>query len=1182
MARYSKSYSNYVLKKRHKTLDDGSTIFERDWGTLGERHVIEQGKRRVYSDSGFLFTDNTISGHKYRNNTGEWSAPYTQDDLGDKIDTTVNNTSILAESNDIRDYAYYGSAVELLRVSVENIVKWFPGRFWSTDDFIMRYNDNGMWEHINNIITDGHHNYAIEWTFDQSSSVYLIKNPFTIDFYNKNVVFGKYDNTLRNMPMSFKQYTLRNYNIKTWDVWAKPYTGCEENYTIKYDIKFTYGDDSLTMPGHLYGLKVDDSVVWCTTVEHLVAQPKKEIIEKYFTELKGFEAKLLNRTNKPRYTSKLITPIPYGNNNPNYLYIERSYTWPSEDYCISVDSVAFGNYYNSLYQLAVKMDELWCDNLWRNMTHEPITNFDWTYTKEYNEGDEVDNILGGTRMEGILRIWGRCFDDIKRYIDGISLKNCITYDYGVSNLANAELSDKAELLGWDVYSTKLNKDDNLYLTNNFVEEYLDRWYNTRNPEAVSQNVVDNDFMKRLVLSTGEIFRTKGTKHAIEMVFGLFGIGNHDEDNPDFEFEEKYYTVFPRKRDELFCYYVQVPLPESGVEYDDYGSQYDTLEAYLSENPATIQSPTNIVIDGMYYDLVQHETLGEFCEYMIGNKSAVLNYDDDEFSGTPIKDVYINNEHYIVPYFTQDRIYDGNVQFETKGGWGKLTEEYEYMETIPYMDILDNVEGLLSVNMFTVGGKKIFYVNDISGLTNYVESIPTNVSHLFKLINPANPNVFESWRNIPNDGYIDENYGIFDGLTEDDIKMAEYYYKLKFDNFGNNPHCGYGNYDLGNEYLQYIETPFKHAIENYGFINAFDDVCAKQLKFKVTEHIVNKDAKVNEKIVNTINTPQYIPYEPGTVIQVGDFYYEYEYIETFDYYEYKEKIATEEITVPSDNEQYYYIEYILPSKVLKIKNNIDNNCYKAYLKEIVLKYVTQVIPSTTILILENFEGDGCEPEPPAPVGGYYYFTSRINRLPSNFSINDCTPFSEFPVMVENGIKDLTIIIIPEAMAATLRYVSDGITSAVTECDEQQCLVRIDDSYVNGLPLGYKVLQYYVPNISTESAEILLQFTDSSYYYTINGTQLPNNFSINNCTPFNETSVELGNGINDLTIIVVPEQRSVVLTYVSDGITSTVDECSTQDCLTRINGSYVQNIPVGYKVLQYYVPSISTTHAEITLE
>jgi hypothetical protein len=83
-------------------------------------------------------------------------------------------------------------------------------------------------------------------------------------------------------------------------------------------------------------------------------------------------------------------------------------------------------------------------------------------------------------------------------------------------------------------------------------------------------------------------------------------------------------------------------------------------------------------------------------------------------------------------------------------------------------------------------------------------------------------------------------------------------------------------------------------------------------------------------------------------------------------------------------------------------------------------------------------------------------------------------------------------------------------------------------------------------------------------------------------FNENPTALDNGIKDLTIIVVPEDVSVKLAYVSGGITSTVDECSSQNCLTRINNSYIRNIPAGYKALQYYVQNIATTQAQITLE
>ena len=44
---------------------------------------------------------------------------------------------------------------------------------------------------------------------------------------------------------------------------------------------------------------------------------------------------------------------------------------------------------------------------------------------------------------------------------------------------------------------------------------------------------------------------------------------------------------------------------------------------------------------------------------------------------------------------------------------------------------------------------------------------------------------------------------------------------------------------------------------------------------------------------------------------------------------------------------------LNSKVFIIQNNIDNEYFKKYLKETIIPYVLQVIPSTTILKLENF-------------------------------------------------------------------------------------------------------------------------------------------------------------------------------------------------------------------------------------
>ena len=100
------------------------------------------------------------------------------------------------------------------------------------------------------------------------------------------------------MPLSFKRYELNGGAIRTWDVWIKPYADCDYDYTIKYDITFTYEDGNEIKTGHLYGVVIGKTVVWCTNVEDLVVQPTQSVIDEYFSNLDGFEAKLLNRRNK--------------------------------------------------------------------------------------------------------------------------------------------------------------------------------------------------------------------------------------------------------------------------------------------------------------------------------------------------------------------------------------------------------------------------------------------------------------------------------------------------------------------------------------------------------------------------------------------------------------------------------------------------------------------------------------------------------------------------------------------------------------------------------------------------------------------------------------------------------------------------------------------------------------------
>lgn len=954
MARYSKNNSNFIIRKKHQSIE-GGTILERDWSTLGERHVIESGKRKVYGDSGFLFTDSTRPGLKKRNRSGEWDAPLTLNDLTDTVNDSVNIIQ-LPKSNDLRDYAYWGSAKELVRSSIENIVKWFPGRIWAEDTPIYIPNNNGSGMNaIADIIGDGHGNYIIKTvkeneviidngdcitfgdgpkpciTFscdtdiieDKSNiGLWLLHNPFQINLINTSLQFTKYDNQLRTLAVNWKQYSLNGYDITGYKVWIKPINECDKDYTILYDITITYKKNKEKLTGHIYGLKLGKNILWCTTLRKLDIRPKLRIIEDYFKNLQGFDKVLLTRETYPLYTAKLITPVEISYNY--YVYVAKSYQWPSTDYCIDVDGIGFELYIDKLYKLSELIDNLWTNNLWGNMTHESIKNFDWTYEREDEEN--IDNVEGSNRMEQVLQIMGAHFDDMKRWVDNIKHKNTITYD-GNNNLPNAELSDKCNSLGWETYSTKLNPNDNLYLDSGNIFTTNIKWFNNLNPNQVNQNYIDNEFMRRLTLSTKEIFKTKGTKQGIEMVFGMFGIGESD-----FEIIERYYTIEQLyKKDDIYRFYRKNDIVNSEITEEEIYNTYELqssnslqewLQGKIEENggnpilgdelPKHIKFGTDP--DFIHYDLDDTMTVGQFLAYANECKSIVHNY-DDVFSGVPLQIVTIDGIEYIAPYFSQDKIYDGDVQFETNGGWGKyienfseldnvINQNYNYLETLPYIEIVQNCSQLLNVNPYTIGKKTIFYVMNTSDYVEFNENIPDGLSHYFKLINPINPNLKSSWKTIPMVNISKEDYnnlcnsdGAFQGVTYTDYLEAMYHDGLIQDNLANNPHCGYAKYDLGTEYLEYCKQPFKYSIDKY-LIMEYDILEAlKLLTFKINTHY-------GEKMINLVNN------------------------------------------------QENNINYYLPSKMVILKNNINNEYYKEYLNNVILKYVLQVIPSTTILVLEN--------------------------------------------------------------------------------------------------------------------------------------------------------------------------------------------------------------------------------------
>ena len=832
MAQYTKHNSNYIKTVEHQHLKDGSTIFERDWVTIGSQLNFGPGKIPYYNNGNFIFTTSPTPFFQKRYKNGVTVATWTYDDVKE-ASSTVNQIQFDEYTEDIRSFAYYGSCVELLRATIEKIIYEFPGNITLSEDKleIPPTTENGDYTYING---------------------YIVNNPFQIDLHTKDVHLQQYDNELRFLSYSWQKYEVNGqpitkYVISDW----KGDLDCPQNdqyYIKKAPVVTVTINDNIVLQGYM----LDRDIIFCYEGQDLVIQPKEEIIETYFNGLKGFEKQLLTRKTKPLYTNKFITPIEY---NLGYLYYNRTYTWPSDGYCIDITSTKYIDFINKLSDMAELYDELWTDNLWRRMTHEAIKNYDWTYTREFIDGDEEDNVDGGERMHKVLNIIGRVFDDIKLSIDTIKRQNKTTYN-GDRNVPNALLSDKLELFGWDIYSTiptyKNENNETVSASEETItQEVVDKWYPTSNPNKITFADVDVEFMRRLLLSTRRIFETKATRQSIDMIMGLFGYGDSD-----YEITEHYRTVTPREYDEV------------------------------------IDQETN-------------ETLGDRIVRLNNQeKQMELLYDEDA-SGIPVAsfiggyDEQGNPKTYLIPYYDQTKMYDGNLYFQNKGGWfyKKDDESTEidfskWTETLSYLHVVSQVKDLLNVNPFGIRNGDIYYVVNLNDYIDYTETTDTLYSHFFVMENELMPEEISSWANI--------------NLEDDDsyAKKAKYLDTIIPYNIGNNPHVGYGEYDMGDEFFEYMKKPFKYALDKEYFASPYyEEANDTKLEFDVSKR---EDAKYD----------------------IED---------------------DEKIQIINNNDTYY-----LNDKVIFFKNNIDNDEYKKYFKTVIINYLMQVIPSTAIFVLENFE------------------------------------------------------------------------------------------------------------------------------------------------------------------------------------------------------------------------------------
>lgn len=1021
---YIKSHSNYVIKDKHQLTNNG-VILERDIATVGGLNKFALGQVPIYSSGNFIITINNDKSLTKNYDGSKWDKTiennleveeWTLENIEPLTKNEKQNSNEIVLKKDfyrIQDFAYYGSCSELIRASITDIVKRFPGELYSP---ILDYNGINVYYKING-----------DTKILGNKNLFLVDNPYNILLHINNVNLSTVEDKLKYLCKDL----YKNYEIL--------FDGSDEVIEIT-SIKREYEEGKLCAGDLIATIIINDyikiyayngnygNIVYLTEKEFLGMhiRPKNEFYNEFFNTLDSFQNVLLNRKTTPKYTAtfEVISENSFG-----YETKLKKFTFPVTygKYNLASSDAMFSSYLDELINISMFYDDVFCDNLYRNMTHEAIKNFDWSYSKMYDDEEENENFIGGTKIQKFIRLIGREFDEIKFYIDNISNSNTITYD-DKNNLSDYFLTDVLNNDGWEIKNIHplicehihsdvikpyvyRNGDEinNYFLLQKCNGSYELKEADSNRREKIDErgilrnrishyvsdkeytiNEVNNHFMKMLKLNSRNILRHKSTIEGIEMILGMFGL------------KSKRYVQNILKNNDYNRYNV---INHEMLDKNNY--DYEIIEYTSFARPIIDTKSSNYKID--WY-----------------NRTKTIGYNGNynEYQGLMVRcsNIETDGDRYLYPFFSPKKTYDGNPYYQMNGGW--LKNNGLYTETIRDIKYVDTLQDLLSTKYSDLTDGNIYYVKNINvnklivegilydiqneyinGSThNYIsvfvnnQSLTVGKTNFYDFITISNYNGEEKTINFSslenkeeiriflddNFQFIckqNENYKISDIVKFNDnstnyfkivnrnkkneisnegwknLSQSDADYKMidKITNkfYGNNPHKGNFIYDDGSEYISYFDKLFKYSLETEAFddrqydsyseyLKSIDDMNSIGFKglFKdnACEYNVYNDKKLHYFCNHVDKNGEMHIYNDSDKINDNSF-------SLFNKDEYKDK----KTSVYSGN-----LDQIINTKRVDIIFNTNNEETQCYINDVVLEYLTQVIPSNVILEIKYEE------------------------------------------------------------------------------------------------------------------------------------------------------------------------------------------------------------------------------------
>ena len=581
--------------------------------------------------------------------------------------------------------------------------------------------------------------------------------------------------------------------------------------------------------------------------------------------------------------------------------------------------------------------------MFRSYTHESIKNFDWTTPRDTYEPEIDGDPIDTERIAAMIRVFGRQFDDLKRYIENIKYTTNITYD-SKNNMSDKGLGKFLEMNGWEVKNAAPVVDNDVLCRIEYPGKTV----------KASPEDANIEFLRRMILNSRNILSKKGTKAGIKTVYSLFGI------------DESAYTI---------------------SEYTTTAQQFPSGEAYdeimmMNMRKDNFENLYNRTLDNLV-GLVGATIEYEGINYLVPWYDPTLPYDADI---------------YYQMYGGWGKRHSKKINLDIAPGVKRLnaTSTFSiYDETIKNIKIADNFDELSTIPVDELSAGDVYYVYDITGaymLNGCDEDELEKYSH-YCILEEVNTNGTSSYDSMPyNDDYawrLVKNEELANPV-EDYAKRIVYLESINDFSIGNNPHDG-KKYDDGKAYFETMNYVFggayeKGLFENYSqqirsenakrnYENRFrsepiedipdlateDYLLSEDFSFKINPSLTEDNVKIyyfiNGESELLTNTPVLYKEDPAITnqnIQNNVFVWDMGYISPFTHVVEVSDFEDSNLQVPSTIEnitgykQHDLSSYsILNTKNVKITYHLSRH-YEDYVTDVVEYYVKQIIPSTCIV------------------------------------------------------------------------------------------------------------------------------------------------------------------------------------------------------------------------------------------